>query len=198
MSMTPAEFDRITDFNDRYRYELIREVVVVSPRPGKAERDPNQYLGYLLLTYQETHPRGSSLDFTIDEEMIYTSNRRCADRAIWAGLGRLPDAEREVPTIAIEFVSPRRRDHRRDYEEKRDEYLAAGTKEYWIIDRAGRKMTVFRQSAEGRSERVITEKQTYETELLPGFVLPLTQLLARADLWPAKRRRANRRTRGAE
>ena len=34
----------------------------------------------------------------------------------------------------------------------------------------------------------IPEDQTYETPLLPGFVLPLKRLLASADRW-AKRRR---------
>jgi Uma2 family endonuclease len=58
-------------------------------------------------------------------------NRRKVDRAIWAGLGRLP-RKGENPTIAVEFVSSRKRDRDRDYETKREEYRKAKIKEYWI------------------------------------------------------------------
>src|SRR5207249_4514798 len=88
--MTPREFDR-AEFVEGWRYELINGVLVVSSTPVRNERDPNQYLGHLLLVYQETHPQGSALDLTLPEETVATKkNRRRADRVIWAGLGRLP------------------------------------------------------------------------------------------------------------
>src|SRR5207302_5037916 len=109
--------------------------LIVSTTPLRNERDPNQYLGHLLLSYQETHPQGSALDLTLHEEEIATGdNRRRVDRVIWAGLGRLP-RRRETPTIAVEFASAGRRNRERDYLAKRDEYMAIGIKEYWIIDR---------------------------------------------------------------
>ena len=76
----------------------------------------------------------------------------------------------------------------RDYEEKRDEYLAAGVKEYWIIDRFRRVMTVYRKGLAGPTYDIVTETQSYETGLLPGFVLPLSRLLAKADAWTRARR----------
>ena len=118
-----------------------------------------------------------------------TPNRRRCDRAIWVGLGRLPDTTRDVPAIVIEFVSSRRRDAVRDYEEKRDEYLAAGVKEYWIVDRFRRIMTVYRKGLAGPTYDIVTETQSYETGLLPGFLLPLSRLLAKADDWTRARRR---------
>ena len=121
-----------------------------------------------------------------------TPNRRRCDRAIWVGLGRLPDTTQDVPAIVIEFVSSRRRDAVRDYEEKRDEYLAAGVKEYWIIDLFRRVMTVYRKGLAGPTYDIVTETQSYETGLLPGFVLPLSRLLAKADVWSrVKRGRRN-------
>ena len=64
----------------------------MSPTPSRKERHPNEELGYLLRQYQEDHPQGSSLDLTLPEETIETKqNRRRADRAIWAGLGRDPE-----------------------------------------------------------------------------------------------------------
>jgi Uma2 family endonuclease len=191
MTMTPEEFDALEpeDFDDRYRYELIRGVLVVTPPAGNAEVDPNEELGYLLRSYQEHHPQGSALDVTLSQRTVpTTANRRRCDRAIWAGLGRLPDEEKDIPTIVVEFVSASRRDHRRDYEEKLRECLAAGVLEYWIIDRFRRIMTVNRKGPGGVVSQVIRETESYQTDLLPGFVLPLARLLAKADQWPRKRR----------
>ena len=85
-----------------------------------------------------------------------------------------------MPTIVVEFVSRAARDRRRDYEEKRREYLAIGVKEYWDIDRFRRQMTVFRADS---TEQTIGETEKFQTPLLPGFELPLAQLLALSDEW---------------
>src|SRR5437016_2692933 len=55
MSMTPEEFDAVPPgrWDDRYRYELIRGVLVVAPIAGNAEVDPNEELGYLLRLYKD-------------------------------------------------------------------------------------------------------------------------------------------------
>ena len=101
-----------------------------------------------------------------------------ADRVIWTGLGRTPKYDADVPTIAIEFVSDSSRDRKRDYLEKREEYAEIGVREYWVIDRFQRTMTVFLAT---ESEHIVHEHQTYTTDLLPGFELPLQQLLEIAD-----------------
>lgn len=192
--MTPEEFDALgpSDFVKGYNYELIRGVLVATPPVSAAEVDPNDELGYLLRAYRETHEKGAALDATLPERHVAgTPNRRRCDRAVWAGLGRQPDLVRDVPTIVIEFVSPSRRDVMRDYEEKRDECLSAGVVEHWVIDRFRRTMTVYRKSRIGHTFQIVTEAQNYETALLPGFVLPLARLLARADRWKKTRPRPN-------
>ena len=160
----------------------------MSPTPSRKERDPNEELGYWLRRYQEEHARGSSLDLTLHEETLKTKqNRRRADRVIWAGLGRLP-AEGERPTIIVEFVSSGKVNQDRDYVAKRAEYREIGVREYWVVDRFRRTLAVFIFSGENDQERVILEKQSYETPLLPGFELPLARLLTLADRWAKKRR----------
>jgi Uma2 family endonuclease len=188
MLMTPQEFDAVRDYDERYVYELVHGVVIVSPPPARAERGPNEELGYILRLHKETHPQGSALDATLPEDTIATADsRRRADRVIWAGLGRDPN-ESDIPTIAIEFVSRSKRDRQRDYEEKRREYLALGVVEYWIFDRFQRRMTVLRNTPAGVVEQVIGADGVYQTPLLPGFELPIARLLASADRW--KRRKA--------
>src|SRR5437764_245013 len=125
--MSPEEFDNADyeDFDPGWDYELINGVLVVSPIPLRQETDPNEELGHWLRTYQESHPDGKALDKTLPEQYIRCGrNRRKADRAIWAGLGRLP-RNTENPTIAIEFVSRRKRDRVLDYETKCNEYQKA-------------------------------------------------------------------------
>jgi Uma2 family endonuclease len=183
ISMTPEEFDAISDWDDLYRYELIRGVLVVSPIPSEAEGDPNEELGRLLRNYRADHPQGHSLDKTLAERYVLTTNRRRADRVIWAGLGRVPDPKRDLPTIIVEFVSYTKRDRRGDCEEKREEYLGVGIAEYWVVDRFARTLTVFQNGPAGVVERKIGESETYQTPILPGFELPLRALLSVADDW---------------
>jgi Uma2 family endonuclease len=180
--LKPAEFDR-AEFVEGWRYELINGVLVVSPIPLEAERDPNEELGYWLRHYQETHPEGNILDKTLSEHTVVTGeNRRRVDRILWIGLGRLPTSE-DVASILVEFVSKGKRSWRRDYVEKRDEYMALGVKEYWIIDRFERTLTVYTRQGKRIKTRVVGETDTYTTPLLPGFQLPLGRLLGLADEW---------------
>ncbi len=189
LRLTAREFDAIDDYDDCYRYELIRGVLVVSPTAGAWERDPNGELDFLLRLYKYQHPEGSSLDKTLFEHYIHLSDedRRRADRVIWAGLGRVPDEDRDVPTIAVEFVSGSKRDWLRDYETKRDEYLALGVLEYWVFDRFARKLTVWKPGEGGFQQAEFGEADTYRTPLLPGFELPVGRILSVADDWTKKR-----------
>jgi Uma2 family endonuclease len=181
--LTPEEFDAITDYDECYRYELINGVLVVNPIPSEAEVDPNEELGHLLRTYQDQHPQGSALDATLPERYVRTRNRRRADRLIWTGLGRKPNSKVDLPTIVVELVSKAKRDWRRDYIDERAEYLEVGIAEYWVINRFQRQMTVYTSLPSRPPEQVLGVNDVYRTELLPGFELALSHLLATADSW---------------
>jgi Uma2 family endonuclease len=179
--MTPGEFDAIQEYDDNYHYELVNGVLIVLPIPLAQETGPNELLGILLYLYQ-TDAKGRTLDLTLPQQYVNTdSGRRLADRLIWAGLGRTPNRKRDVPTIAVEFVSAGRRSQQRDYVDKLKEYMAAGIREYWIIDRFRRTLTVIHNRPKRPRQQVVREKETYESPLLPGFELPLAKLLEVAD-----------------
>jgi len=180
--MTPEEFDAIEEYDEDYRYELVHGVLVVTPIPLAEETGPNELLGHALLDYRAHHPQGSALDYTLPQQYVFTrTSRRLADRLIWTGLGRLPNRRRDLPSVAVEFVSAGRRNRQRDYVDKRQEYMEVGIAEYWIIDRFRRTMTVIQNKATGPEERVIAEHETYQSPLLPGFEVPLARLLEAAD-----------------
>lgn len=180
--MTPEEFDAITEYDELYNYELIHGVLVVNPIPAPGETDPNEQLGLYFRVFQQSDPQGKCIDKTLPEQYIPTGDsRRKADRVGWIGLGRTPNPREDLPSIVIEFVSRSKRDFRRDYVEKRKEYLELGIKEYWIIDRFQRTMTVYRPTEP--EETVVAESEIYVTKLLPGFELPLGEILAIADDW---------------
>ncbi len=184
--MTLDEFED-GDYELGHRYELIHGVLIVTPSPLEEERDANEELGYWLRYYQDTHPEGKALDLTLPEHNLrtLTQNRRC-DRAIWAGLARRPRtrgpaARRDVPAIVVEFPSARPHDQRRDYQEKKDEYRDLGVREYWIIDRFRRSMTIWYWRGTKWVKRVVRERETYESPLLPGFKLAVGKLLQLMD-----------------
>jgi Uma2 family endonuclease len=184
--MTLDEFEA-ADFERDHRYELIHGVLIVTPPALEEERDANEELGRWLRNYQESHPQGKSLNLTLPEQNVRTTfqNRRC-DRVIWAGLERRPRSRgpvgrRDVPTIIVEFCSSRAADQRRDYEEKKNEYRDIGVREYWIVDRFRRLLTVYHRRGARWATRAIHEAETYRTLLLPGFELPLAKLLAVSD-----------------
>ena len=79
-------------------------------------------------------------------------------------MGRDPDYDDDPPTIAIEFVGPRSRDRRRDYLDKRQEYAEVGVREYWVIDRFRRTMTVFR----GAGEELVVAEEVGQGVAVPG------------------------------
>jgi Uma2 family endonuclease len=182
--MTLKEFDSTPSWRWKrgYRYELINGVLVVTPPPDIGQRGPNDVVGHWLFQYKEAHPHGSNLDWTTHEHEIATrTTRRIADRVIWAGLGRMPDADVDQPTIATEYVSPGKRSRTRDYDVKRVEYAEVGIVEYWVIDRFRRQMTVYRRPNDKVPQQVYGEKDTYTTPLLPGFELSLAKLFAVND-----------------
>jgi Uma2 family endonuclease len=54
-------------------------------------------------------------------------------------------------------------------------------REYWIIDRFHRAMTVYSWRGKRWVNKTVGEQDVHQTPLLPGFQLPLSRLLAVSD-----------------
>src|SRR5581483_8351716 len=155
--ITPADHGRrmsLADFEfaevqEGYTYELGRGVIVVSEVPNLPHFLQVNAIRYQLSSYEVTHPgrifaiaagRDCKLlawDFESERHpdlSVYKTPPPGTNRTTWRGW---------VPELVIEVVS--RGSANRDYEEKREEYLAVGVKEYWIFDAEREEMLVLKR-----------------------------------------------------
>jgi Uma2 family endonuclease len=100
--------------------------------------------------------------------------------------GKKPPAHGLVttpPDIAVEVVSPRPKDARRDRVEKMNEYAIFGIRFYWIVDPALRSFELFELDASGRYAKVVGALDGV-VENVPGcegLAIDLDALWALAD-----------------
>lgn len=181
--MTLAEFDH-AEVQDGYRYELGHGVIVVSDVPNRRHLAQFTILRRQLAAYDLAHP-GSihTLAGGGECKILVPSfeSERHPDLAVY--LTPPPDEEglwsRWVPAIVIEIVSPG--SEQRDYQEKREEYLAFGVREYWIVDADRREVLVLKRSAGRWRRSVIKPPNIYQTRLLPGFELACQPVFQAAE-----------------
>jgi len=87
------------------------------------------------------------------------------------------------PDVAVEIVSPRPRDGRRDRVEKMDDYAAFGVRYYWILDPELRSLEIFELGPGGRYTRALGASSGV-LEDVPGcesLTLDLDALWAQID-----------------
>src|SRR5262245_2835401 len=71
------------------------------------------------------------------------------------------------PDVAIEIVSPD--SVKRDYDDKRELYRAAGVREYWIIDPLKHRVTMLRLGPRRRYREIQPTAGVYRSEVVKGF-----------------------------
>lgn len=87
------------------------------------------------------------------------------------------------PDVAIEIVSPRPRDGRRDRVDKMDDYAAFGVRYYWILDPELRSLEIFELGAGGRYTRALGASSGVLEDVpgCEGLTLDLDALWAQID-----------------
>jgi Putative restriction endonuclease len=87
---------------------------------------------------------------------------------------------RWVSEVVIEVVSPRSRT--RDCEEKPDEYLRFGVKEYWMVDAEVRELTVLQRSRGRWKKATVSPPGIHRTRLLPGLSFSIENVFKAAGM----------------
>src|SRR5437868_7483190 len=128
-------------------YELSRGIITVSDVPNRQHVRIVYATKRQLFAYDGAHPGRIHLIAAGSECKLLIpafDSERHPDLSVY--LTEPPPIENAslwrhwFPEIVIEVVS--RSSHKRDYEEKPDEYLRRGAREYWIIDPRKRAMVV--------------------------------------------------------
>jgi len=184
--MSLAEFEH-ADGAEGHLYELGRGVVAVVDVPKPFHLVLIQAIRRQFYAYDASHPgrihaiaSGGECKILIE---AFESERH-PDLAIYKTPPPEGDIDDDVwsqwvPEIVIELVS--RSSRFRDYEEKPEEYLQFGVREYWIIDAEQGVMKVLRRSRGRWSEREVLPPATYRTRLLPGFEFSIAAVFAAAE-----------------
>jgi Uma2 family endonuclease len=101
---------------------------------------------------------------------------------------------RVPPHIAVEVVSQRRRDARRDRVDKLGDYAAIGVRHYWIVDPQLRSLEVYILGPDGRYAPALTATRSrVRIPGCPGLSLDLTALWDDAERTERAFRRRRRR-----
>jgi Uma2 family endonuclease len=172
------------DYVEGYRYELARGVLEVTTIPREFPHAMIVWFFQLKLgDYHREHPgiiaRFGGAD-TYHLVLPTMASGRNPDVAVTLrGTPKDPEGDRP-PALAIEVVSRGKRARERDYVTKRQEYLAYGLREYWIVDPFERRVTVLIRNGDAWIERVFLDGQAAEGLVLPGFAVPV------AEIWPTE------------
>jgi Uma2 family endonuclease len=178
--MTLDEF-REAEEEPRYRYELARGVLEVIEIPKTPDRRVVSRLFSLAALYKNEHPNvidyfGGGAEVRIWKPGMDTA--RHPDLGIVFLNAPLDEVGDLQPYLVAEVVSPSSKT--RDYQEKREDYLAYGVREYWIVDPLQRQVTILsrRELGDGAdwAERVLRDGDLLESPLLPGLATPVAEL----------------------
>jgi Uma2 family endonuclease len=162
-------------YEEPWRYERERgRLVVISPDGGDHVETTSPWLRKLMVFWND-HPQ--IVQRVVPNAWVRVDNGtdRIGDVGVYlagtSGTKRIPD---RVPDLMFETVSPGRTSRHRDYVKKRREYQRLGVKEYVIIDRFKKQVTVHVLAPGGYLARVLTPSDTYTSRLLPGLAIPLS------------------------
>jgi Uma2 family endonuclease len=172
------------DYEEGYRYELIRGELYVSPQPNPPHDEMSEYLNDLLTVYKLKHrkivkrlsshcrvfvPGERKTTCPEPDFALYNDYARGSGQNSW---------QKFSPFIVIEIVSDS--DPDKDYVRNVELYQKVPTiLEYWLFDKVdeadGPTLRVHRRDTgdqEWKTEDYGPEA-SYSTQLLPGFSLPV-------------------------
>lgn len=165
-----------------FHYELNRGVIEAVDVPGLPHGRVVKFIRNALTRYEESHPGVVNYDATGSDAVIrvpIVQSERHPDILVYLSPPPVSGSQpwdHWIPELVIEVVSPGSEE--RDYVDKRDDYLRAGVRLYWIVDPRARGATVLTRRGDTWSEVRLTESGSLTTPLLPEFALQLSDMWA--------------------
>lgn len=169
--MTLAEFEH-AEGQEGYIYELGKGVVTVVDVPNRGHGSQLDAARDQLYGYKRDHP-GRIYRVLMGSECKILLHGLESERHPDLAIYKAPPIEEEdywaswIPEIVIEVVSASSR--HRDYEEKPDEYLQFGVREYWILDAEKNEMLVLKRYGGRWVRKPVRPPEKYKTRLLPDL-----------------------------
>ena len=187
MTAITINFNNVVKFSDDQFYQLCRdnpdvkfernesgEIIVMSPTGGETGKCNASIITDFVIWNRQTK-LGEVFDSSTCFKLPNGSDR--SPDISWIKLERWnalkPEQREKFPPIAPDFVlelmSPS--DSLRETQAKMQEYINAGVKLGWLIDRKTRRVEIYRQ---GQPKEVLESPTSLSGEdILPGFVLDL-------------------------
>ena len=159
--VTPKEFEAM-EKDERFTYELIDGVVMMSPSPGREHQSISGKMYIALHT---------ALNQT-DCQPLYEYDITAGDNTFKPDPMVFCDEESELPEIVFEIISPTSR--RRDLQIKVAKYEEAGIKEYWIVDPDIKTITV--HDYINQTVETYTIGQTIQSKAQPEIILAVADI----------------------
>jgi Uma2 family endonuclease len=165
------------EFDEPWKYEREDERLIVMAPSGGGHIDAGEPWRDDLVVYKLAHR--DVVQKVVSEAWLRVNDGtdRIGDIGVYfQPTGPVPEIPDRVPDMMFEIVSPDKASRDRDYVRKRGEYHALGVREYVIIDRFQKIVTVLTFAPDGYDERILTVGETYESPLLPGFSIRLSDV----------------------
>ena len=176
---TSADLESLPD--DGTRYEIIDGELFMSKQPHVYHQDVCTRVAFELELWNRRDHRGKviiapGLIFADDDDVVpdvvWLSNETLAISL--GDDGKLHSA----PDLAVEVLSPGRVNESRDREAKLNLYSRREVSEYWILSWQKRQIEVYRRTdGQLRLEATLSESDTLESPLLPGFSCSVAALM---------------------
>ena len=152
--------------------------------PGDPHYQVVDNLHEALSRHRRQHPglilrigRGSDVQYILPE---LQTDRNPDLAVVFRAIETVDPRGRRLSVLGVEVVSPGNRARSRDYEAKREDYLAVGLLEYWIVDPDERQvMVLVRRELDGVAgweERIFQGGEVIVSDLLPGFAGTVEEL----------------------
>ena len=165
-----------------FRYELGRGALEVTEVPGRPHGKIVSNLYMAIARYHQEHPGsidrfGGGGEFYLRIPAMRSG--RHPDLGVVLVDTPLDDRGRDKPALVAEVVSARSKT--RDYQTKRQKYLAFGVREYWIIDPYKRQVTTLVRR-DGGEAATWEERASGGDDVMTSDVLPRIATTV-AELW---------------